>query len=132
MLSTNLTLDDSSGDELTWNLQAYLPDGARRIDSASTLTEPRFLEIKHSNSGKGAGIVDRHLVSASKQKLDGAGVPYKAIANFTMAVPRNTVFSTADVLDLAAAIIDLITDGGFSGSGFAGTTNASAILRGES
>lgn len=132
MLTANLALDGSTGTEATFNLQTYLPDGARRIDVASTLTEPRTLEIKHSSTGKGAAVVDRHLISATSQQADAAGTPFKAIVNLTMSVPRNAVFSNADVLDLVSYIVDFITDGGFSGSGLAGSTNASAVLRGES
>jgi len=132
MLTANLTLDDASGDAVAYNLQAYLPDGARRIDTASTPSEPRVLEIKHTTSGTGANTVDRHLVSVSSTKLDSAGIPRKGIVNLTFTQPRSTTISNADIFDLFAAIVDLCADGGFSDSGFTGTTNATAILRGES
>jgi hypothetical protein len=132
MLTANLTLDDASGDAVAFNLQAYLPDGARRIDIASTPSEPKTLEIRHSVSGKDGNAVDRHLVSAVKTKLDSAGIPRKGIVNLTMTVPRTTAISQTDVLDLLAAIVDLVCDGGFGDSGFTGTTDAAAIMRGES
>jgi hypothetical protein len=132
MLTANLALDNSTGTESTFNLQAYLPDGARRIDTASTLTEPRTLEIKHTASGKGAAVVDRHLIAAVSQQADAAGIPYRATVNLTIAVPRNAVFSNTDVADLISYVVDFISDGGFSGSGIAGTTNLLAVLRGES
>lgn len=132
MLTANLALDGSTGTEATFALQSYLPDGARRIDAASTLVEPTFLEIKHSATGKGSAIVDRHLISASRQEADAGGNPFKATVNLTIALPRNTVFSNGEVADLVSYLVDFITDGGFSGSGIAGTTNLSAILRGES
>lgn len=132
MLTANLALDNSTGVESTFNLQVYLPDGARRIDSVSTLTEPRTLEIKHSVTGKGAAMIDRHLISAVNQQSDAAGVPFKAIVNLTIAAPRNTVFSNTDLADLVSFVVDFISDGGFSGAGIAGTTNLSAVLRGES
>lgn len=132
MLTSNLALDDATGDEVTFNLQSYLPDGARRIDIGSTPTEPRVLEIKHSQSGTGANVVDRHLISASSTKIDGAGAPRKAIVNLTLTLPRASVLSAADINDLTSVIVDLICDGGFGSSGMTGTTNAAAILRGES
>jgi hypothetical protein len=133
MLTANLSLDDATGDEVAFNLQAYLPDGARRIDITTTPTEPRLLEIKHSQSGKGAAIVDRHLISASKVVDDAtSGGPKKAVVNFTISLPRTASLVAADVHDLIAVIIDLVSDGGFSGSGLAGTTNVASILRGES
>lgn len=133
MLTANLALDDATGDEVAFNLQAYLPDGARRIDVTSTPTEPRLLEIKHSSSGKGAAVVDRHLISASKTVDDEtSGGPKKAIVNLTISLPRTVSLAAADVHDLIAVIVDLISDGGFTGSGLAGTTNVASILRGES
>jgi len=132
VLTANLALDGSSGVEATFALQSYLPDGARRIDVASTLVEPTFLEIKDSAKGKGNAVVDRHLISASRQETDAAGTPYKATVNLTIAAPRNLVFSNGELADLVSYLVDFITDGGFSGAGIAGTTNLSAILRGES
>jgi hypothetical protein len=132
MLTQNLTLDDASGDAVSYNLQAYLPDGARRINVSTTPTEPRVLEIKHTQSGKGSAVVDRHLVSASLTKRDAAGAPQKGIVNLTFSIPQSTAISNTDILDLFAAIVDLCADGGFGDSGFTGTTNATAIFRGES
>jgi hypothetical protein len=132
MLTANLTLDDASGDAVAFNLQAYLPDGARRIDITSTPSEPKTLEIRHSTSGKDGNAVDRHLISASLTKLDSAGIPRKGIVNLTFTLPRSTAISETNVLDLFAAITDLVCDGGFGDSGMTGTTNAAAILRGES
>lgn len=132
MLTQNLVLDDASGDAVTYNLQAYLPDGARRIDVTSTPTEPRLLEVKHTTSGSGKNIVDRHLISASKVALDGAGVPFRGVVNLTFSMPRSTAISSTDMFDLASAIFDLVCDGGFGDSGMSATTTASAILRGES
>jgi hypothetical protein len=132
MLTANLTLDDASGDAITFNLQSYLTDGARRIDVTTTQALPRLLEIKHTTSGRNADTVDRHLVSASIAKEDAAGILRKGIVNLTFTLPRSTAISSTDVLDCFAAIVDLLGDGGFGDTGFTGTTNASAILRGES
>lgn len=132
MLTQNLSLDDASGDEIAYNLQVYLPDGARRIDIASTPTEPRLLEIKHAQSGKGSAVVDRHLASASLTKVDSAGVPQRGVVNVTFTQPRSTAISNTDMFDLFSNLVDLLCDGGFGSSGMTGTTNASALLRGES
>jgi hypothetical protein len=132
MLTQNLPLDGSNGTEVTFNLQSYLPDGARRIDVNSTNTDAQYLEIKHTVSGKGAAITDRHLISTYAVKENGAGVLEKCVVNITIQLPRSSTFSTGDVADLVSYGVDLVTDGGFSGSGIAGTTNLSAVLRGES
>jgi hypothetical protein len=132
MLTANLTLDDASGDAVTYNLQNYPQNGAQRIDVSRASNEPRTLLIQHTASGKGSAVVDRHLISAKVTELDAGGSPFTATVNLTMAVPRSTAISQTDVLDCLAAIIDLVSDGGFGDSGFTGTTNAAAILRGES
>lgn len=132
MLTANLALDDASGDEIAFNLQAYLPDGARRIDTASSPSEPRLLTIQHTVSGKGGDAVDRHLISATSTKFDSAGIPRKGTVNVTFAQPRSTVITDTVILDLFSAIVDLLCDGGFGTSGMTGTSNASAVLRGES
>jgi hypothetical protein len=133
MLTQNLPLDDATGDEITFNLQAYLPDGARRIDISSTPTEPRLLTIQHTTSGKGAAVVDRHLISASMTQDDAtSGGPKKAIVNLTIALPRSASFAVTDIYDLVSFVVDFCCDGGFTGSGMAGTTNLAAVLRGES
>jgi hypothetical protein len=113
-------------------LTGYTTDGSKRLDLTTTLAEPRTLEIKHSSSGKGGDAVDRHLVSASSLVLNTAGVPRRATVNLTISVPRDSSITAAAVRDLVSVIVDLISDGGFSGSGLAGTTNLDAILRGES
>jgi hypothetical protein len=131
-LTATQTLDDASGDAVTYSLIGEDKTGSIRMDSATTLTEPRKLEIKHSSSGKGADVVDRHLVQASHLKVAGTGQTRTAVVNLTLAVPRDSVITATIVQDLLAAIIDLITDGGFGDSGFVGVTNLSAIMRGES
>jgi len=131
-LSDTLTLDNATGTEATFALQGRDASGARRIDTASTLSQPQNLVIKHSKSGQGLNAIDRHLVQFSRTELDSNGVPRTAIVNFTMAVPQSTVFSSAEILDLAGYLVDLITDGGWTSSGFAGTTALTQLLRNES
>jgi hypothetical protein len=102
------------------------------VDNTSTLSEPNVLEIQHTSTGPAGGLTDRHLIRRTSKKLDSAGVQRVATVNLTVNVPRTAVFTTNDILDMVAHIVDLVTDGGFSGSGFAGTTALAAILRGES
>jgi hypothetical protein len=132
MLTANLALDDATGDEVAFNLQSYLPDGARRIDIATSNPDERTLTIQHTASGKGTAVVNRHLISAKLSKVSEAGVPSLATVNLTIAMPKNNGIANADIHDLVSVIVDLVTDGGFSGSGLAGTTALAAILRGES
>jgi hypothetical protein len=131
-LTDTLTLDGASGVEASFVLQGRDNQGSRRIDSASTLTEPRLLTVKHSKTGTGANAIDRHLIQFTRTELDAATIPRTATVNLTIAVPQSSVFSAAEIQDMVAYLVDLISDGGFTGSGFAGVTNLGAILRSES
>jgi len=132
MLTQNLVLDDAAGVKTTFNLTTYTSDGAKRLATSTSLAQPLAFEIKHSSTGKGNSVVDRHLISASRVVNNAAGVPQKAVVNVTFALPRDTAVGNTDILNLFANIVDLLCDGGFSGSGMAGTTNATAVLHGES
>jgi hypothetical protein len=132
MLTQNLTLDDSSGDAITYNLQSYLTDGARRIDSSTTLDTPRLLTIQHSSSGKGSDVVDRHRVLVEITKTNAGGVKRKGSVNIAFTVPQDSIISNTDIADCLSAAVDLLCDGGFGDSGMTGTTNFTAIMRGES
>lgn len=131
-LTSTQTLDDASGDDVVYNMLFQGPAETRRIDVASTAAEPGYLVIKHSASGKNGDAIDRHLVQFSRTKLSSTGVPRVCTANFTLSIPRDTVITATIVEDLVANLVDLISDGGFSGSGFAGVTNLVALMRGES
>jgi len=131
-LTDTLTLDGATGTEATFALQGRDNSGSRRIDSASTLTEPRLLTIKHSKTGNGVNAIDRHLVQLSRTELDSATVPRTAIVNLTITVPQSAVFTNAEIYDMVAYLVDLISDGGFTGSGFTGTTALAQLLRSES
>lgn len=132
MFDASLTLDDASGDAVPMVLVKHLPDGTLRIDSGSTLSEPRQLAIRHSTTGAGADLVDRHLIQATTTKIGSSGKPRTATVNMTFAVPRDTAVSANDVKDLAALIIDLVSNGSFGDAGFGATTNMDALFRGES
>jgi len=127
-----LTLDNATGVDTVYNLQGRDLTGSTRINVATTATEPSQLIVKHSKSGVGANAVDRHLIQLTKQLNDAEGVPRAAIVNFTIAVPRSSTITAAMVYDIVSNLIDLISDGTFSGSGIGGTTNLAALLRGES
>lgn len=132
MLTSDLALDGRAGTETTFVLLPQTNGITTRVDNQSTLSEPNVLEIQHTSTGPAGGLTDRHLIRRTSKKLDSAGVQRVATVNLTVNVPRTAVFTTNDILDMVAHIVDLVSDGGFSGSGFAGTTALSAILRGES
>jgi len=127
-----LTLDDATGDDTVYVKQTSDTTGTRRFNTATTNAEPGSLVIKHTSSGAGVNAVDRHLVQFSLTKLDANDIPRNAIVNFTMAVPRATAITSAEVIDLVSNLIDLISDGSFSAAGIGGTVALTQLLRGES
>lgn len=133
MSLTITTLDGRAGADQTFTLLGADNTGSTRLDTASTLTEPKRLNIKHSSSGQGAAAIDRHLIQTSNTKLNTAGVARTATVNLTIAVPRDTVITAAIVEDLISNIISLMSGGAFSTTtGLTSNANITALLRGES
>lgn len=129
MFTQTQTLDDASGDDIVYTLVSQSEDGTRRLDTASSLAFPGLFAIKHSVQGAGAAAIDRHLVSFSKT-LAGATASRTCTANFTLAVPRDSVVTNQVVYDLVANLIDFLVDGGLATP--MGTTALASLLRGES
>lgn len=129
--SSSILLDDASGDEVTYKLIKTDGTGTDRIDPATSLTEPGKMSIRHSVSGAGADAVDRHLVQFTRTVLS-TGKPRTLTVNLTIACPRDSVITSTMIYDSVANLVDFIADGGFTGSGLAGTTNLASLLLGES
>lgn len=135
MLTSNLALDGRDGTELTFNAVADKVDGGiLRRAAGATFDARNELEISHRRTGSKQqnNQVFRHLIKRYVSAFDGAGVKQEATVNVTINVPETSAITTNQIKDMIAQIIDLLADGGFSGSGFAGTTNLDAILAGES
>lgn len=130
MFTSDIVLDDVSGDDATYRLVSSEANGSKRIDIATTLSEPATLAIKHSSSRSGSVVTDRHLVQFIRTYLDAAGAPFQVTTNFTMAVPRTGAITAAMVADEVCHLIDFLSDGGLST--LASTANIESLLRGES
>jgi hypothetical protein len=122
------TLDDASGDDITYVLVKQDGTGSVRLNSATTLALPENLSIKHSVSGKGSAAVDRHLVQIVKT-ISASPEPVVLTVNFTLAVPRNSAVTSQIVYDAIAPLIDFLMSGGLT---TLTTTNIDGLLRGES
>lgn len=125
MLADNLTLSGRTGVDCAFKRVVEPNGGLLRIDTTQPLAESHQILVKHSKQGNGVATVDRHLVQASRTKLSATGTPRTAIVNLTVAIPRDTVVTQDDVLDLIAYIVDYISTGGFTAAGgLQATTNA--------
>lgn len=133
MSLTITTLDARNGTDQTFALLGQDSNSSKRIDTASTNTEPKLLNVKHSVSGSGSAAVDRHLIQCSQLKLNSAGVPRTGTVNLTIAVPRDTVITQAMIEDCIANIVSLVCGGAFSTTtGFTSNSVITQLLRGES
>lgn len=123
-LASNIVLNDGQTTPVahTFSATKVAPDGTERIDTATTIVEPSLFVIKHSPSGKGATVSDRHLCQLSLTKKDALGVSQTLVTNLTVAVPRNVVITRAMINDHLAYVKNFI----------ATSTNVDAILRNES
>lgn len=128
--TSDLTLDDASGDDVVYRLVSQDSQGTRRIDVATTLSAPAYLAIRHSLAGKGADAVDRHLVQFTRTLVDSNGVPRTLTVNLTVAVPRNAVITSQIVKDQIMNLLDLMSDGALTT--LATSANIDSLLRGES
>lgn len=128
--AADLVLDDASGDDVTYRLVSTDNQGTRRIDIATNLSAPAHLAIRHSTTGKGADIVDRHLVQFTRTIVDSNGSPRTLTVNLTMAVPRSAVITSQIVKDQVMNLLDLMSDGTLTT--LATSNNIDSLLRGES
>lgn len=130
MLNPNLTLDDASGDDITFNLTSQGRDGTTRTDTTSVPGASRVLNIRHTQTGNQRdGVTDRHLVQIVHEIPTPNG-PKVVTVNFTVNIPRDSNVSWNPVLDDVAVILDLITDGALVNP--MTSTNLTALFRGES
>lgn len=130
MFTPDIVLDDVSGDDSTYRSVSQDATGSKRIDISTTLSAPAFLVIKHTQSGKGKDLADRHLVQFTRTVLDSLGAPYTITTNFTLAVPRVAAVTAASVSDEVCRLIDFLSSGGVTT--LASTANIESLLRGES
>lgn len=89
--------------------------GKVRLNTATDLTNPETLAIRHQATGSdknGGTIVDRHLVSSSRTERDVNGVAHQCVVNLTIAVPRNGLFSEAEVTGQVALLANLFFTAG--------------------
>lgn len=133
MSLTITTLDGLAGADQTYALLGADTVSSKRIDTASTPTEPKLLQVKHSTSGVGNAAIDRHLIQVTRTRMSATGVPRTGTVNLTLAVPRDTIITAADIQDAIANIVSLVCGGAFSvTTGFTSTGVITQLLRGES
>lgn len=130
-LSTDLVLDDASGDDVTYRRVAMLPNGSDWIDVSTDLREPGRLKILHSVNGKNDDAIDRHLVQLVRTKIDASGIPRTATLNVTLSVPRSSIITNQIVFDMVGNMLDFVCNAGLT-TPLADTTVIAQLLRGES
>jgi hypothetical protein len=125
-LSDTITLDDAVRGDVHYNLISKVGNTSTRLDSGSTLAQPQELFISHQKTSGGGVVTDRHLVSFRKTKVNAQGDPLTVVVNFTVAVPRDTVFTTPEITALVRHLMDFLQDG--AAPSWTGTDNWDAIL----
>jgi hypothetical protein len=124
------TLKNLAGSDRTFKLRKQDGTGTERIDSASTQSEPILMSIKHSVQGNGPAAIDRHLVQFSRTKLNSTtGKPVTSTVNLTLAIPRDSTITVANVEDDLISLLRFICGGSvfdptadFDGTTFTGLT----------
>lgn len=88
------------------------PTGTVRQDTSSTITAPVRMTINHATQGKGADIVDRHLLQFTTARVNSLGVSRTLTTNFVLAVPRDTIITVSDVNDHVAFVRNYLATSG--------------------
>lgn len=132
MLSNTISLDGATGTEITFALISTKDNEYKRIDTATELSAPTLMTIRHSTSGSGKTAIDRHNVVFSDVEVDAAGDKFVGSVSITLNMPQRTV-TPAVMKNLVAYAIDFLSGGSFSSStGLESDANIVALLRGES
>jgi len=129
MYSETLTLDDQSGDDVTYKRIRSDATGSTFIDTATNLSAPGLMTIRHSTNGRGSDATDRHLIQFQRNVLNSGGVTRTLTVNCTVAVPRDTIVTAQMVKDQIANLVDFLADGAIAS--IATMANVDALLRGE-
>ena len=130
MLASNITLDDVSGDDVTYNQVPTRALGeVLRVDPSKDINQPRTMAIRHSTQGKGSLLADRHNVTFSDTVKDVNGLASTTSVSLTIVVPRQGAITGIHVKDLLANLVDLLASGAIAS--ISDTSNMDALLRGE-
>lgn len=121
----------------TFKLVKYLPDGAYRLTSDSSLSEPHAITVRHSTSGSNGALTDRHLIQNTWTKLNSAGKALTGIVNVTFTMPRDPVFTVELLQEMFEEIASVLVSSAMLNASYQSGVTAnpaalSEILRGGS
>lgn len=127
MLSSTLTLDDASGDDIAYVQVPFQGLGARRIVRNRPVSTPKELLIQHTEATRTANA--RRLISFRQTELDSKGVAQTGVLNLTYSAPLSEAISTQMVKDMIAELVSFLTDKQITS--VTAMTNVEAFLGGE-
>lgn len=119
--SSDIVLDDVSGDDITYRLVS--PDkrgGSRRIDIATSKPQEAYLILNNQVQGKGASAVDAYLLSLTDTQMTTAGDLQTLVINLTVRIPRGGAFTLQEIKDRLFNVKNFLTE-----------ANIEALVRGE-
>lgn len=134
MLADPMTLKDSSGTDVTFNLVSNITDPktggvtTRRTDAARSATEPRDIVIKTTVTGSGTNRVRRVTIQLADLQLSVAGVPSTMTYQGSWVFPLNGEFATGDLDNAICIVSDLLLT---TASLAVDATKRSALLQGQ-
>jgi hypothetical protein len=134
MLSDPLTIKDSAGTDVVFNLTSSVTDpktGAvvtKRADASRGPTEPRELIIKTSITGSGQSRVRRVAVQCADTQLSATGIPYTMTYQGSWVYPLNGEFATGDLDNAICITCDLFLT---TASLAVDTAKRAALLQGQ-
>lgn len=103
--SSDLTLNNAAAAAKTFTLQGQSPSESTRIDTATTVSAPRILKIRHRREGKPGTPTyrDRHTATIVHNEKDSVtGVVYTAQMDVSIQVPVEGPVDRTDINDMIA------------------------------
>jgi hypothetical protein len=118
MFSSDIVLVDAAAANKTF-VSVVTPGGKstlyKRVDSASTLSEPRTFSLDHQVSTVKGFPVARHLSQMTHVKKNATtGLYEPCTVNITTTIPLSGVFSVADAYDLVALQKSFLSSANFT------------------
>lgn len=107
MFANSIVLKDSAAVDHTFALNKLEGMASERVDVASDRVYPQVLRVKRT-PGTGSKPVDRYLVQVARTVATATSSEVE-IANFTLALPRNSAVTTTHAKDLCSFVKEFLT-----------------------
>lgn len=112
--TADIAINDNSAASHTFSFVATSGSKTVRKDGTRSIGEPLVMTVNHESSGKGASLVERHLVRFDLTSLDTDGVTAKTGSVHCVITVPGSVITAAEMQDLRAFVVNYLTSANFT------------------